>query len=56
MPGKVKFGKCKKMSVDDMPYLVVKIPKKVPAKMLRELKKEINASIDMVCRPSESKE
>ena len=56
MPGKLKFGRCKKMSVDDVPFLVVKLPKKVPGKMLRDLKKEINSSVDLVNMPTESKE
>ena len=44
------------MKVDDVAYLVIKLPDKVPAKKLRELKKEMNASVDMVFQVSESKE
>ena len=42
---KFKFGKAKKMKIDENQYIVVKITGKVPAKICRQLKLDFNEAV-----------
>ena len=42
---KFKFGKAKKMKIDETQYIVVKITGKVPAKIVRQLKLDFNEAV-----------
>ena len=42
---KFKFGKAKKMKIDETQYIVVKISGKAPAKIVRQLKLDFNEAV-----------
>jgi len=42
---KYKFGKAKKIKINDVPHIVVKMTGKVPAKIVRQLKLDFNEAV-----------
>ena len=49
-----KIGKAKKIKVNEVPHIVLKLSGKIPAKLVRELKVAINNVVQEALQPKES--
>ena len=54
MKSAFKIGKAKKIKVNEVPHIVLKLSGKIPAKVIRELKAAINNVVQQALQPKES--
>ena len=54
MKSAFKIGKAKKIKVNEVPHIVLKLSGKIPAKLVRELKAAINNVVQQALQSKES--